>query len=409
MKVALISLHSFLKPGGVKRHILGLYQEYKKRGVNVKIIAPRRELSENYGKDVILLGTSFPVTFGGSQGDFVINFDPTAIERTLKREKFDILHFHNLGVPSGMQILTSPYTADTLNILTFHSNIEGSKFFQTFPFFIDLLNRVCRWKMDGVIGVAPIALSPFKKYHGLKALIPNGVDLEKFNPRGPKIKKFLDPERHRKINILFVGRIEERKGLIYLLKAFKILEKKYPDKIRLIVVGKGDLEGECRAFAKENNLSEVHFEGEKEEKELVSYYRSCDIFCSPAIFGESFGLVLIEAMACAKPVVGFANQGYYQLLKGKKGGKFLATPKDFKGLAVKLEHLIKSPSLRKEMGNWGLKESKKYSWKKVSGRVLAFYRFCQKNKKREPNNLSLEKMWKEISRFLSADISRWLE
>ena len=371
MKIALISLHSFLKPGGVKRHILGLYKEYKRKGIDVKIIVPRRKLAENYGKSVILLGTSFPVSFGGAQGDFVINFDPTSIERTLGREKFDVLHFHNLGVPSGLQILTSPYTSNTLNILTFHANIESLK---TFPFLIDLLNRVCRWKMDGIIGVAPIALNPFKKYHGPKALIPNGVDLKEFNPRGPKIKKFLDG----KINILFVGRIEERKGLIYLLRAFKILEKKYPGEIRLIVVGEGDLEGECKNYVKENNLKEVHFEGQKTGKELVSYYRTCDIFCSPAIFGESFGLVLIEAMACAKPIVAFGNLGYKQLLQGKKGGKFLVKPRDYKSLAKKLEILIKSPRLRKEMGDWGLKEAKKYSWQKVAEQVLKFYRVCKR-------------------------------
>jgi len=293
MKIGLISFHSFYKPGGVKRHILGLYGEFKKRRIETKIIVPRRNWRENYGKDVILLGTSFPINFGGTQSDFDINFNPLSIERTLKKEKFDILHLHNFGFPSVLQILASPFTSHTLNILTFHSNIEGSKFLKRFPGLLYLLNKICQWKIDGIIGVAPLNLKYFKNFKGPKRIIPNGIDLEEFNPKIPKLKKF----SVGKINILFIGRIEERKGLIYLLKAFKILKKKFSPPLnfggglRLIIVGEGELKKDCENYVKENNLKEVYFEGKKTGKELVSYYTSCDIFCSPAIFGESFGIV----------------------------------------------------------------------------------------------------------------------
>jgi len=125
MRIGLISFHSFYQPGGVKRHVLGLHKEFKRRGIYSKIIAPRRKWSEDYGKDVILLGTSFPLSFSGSQADFDINFNPLAIERVLKKEKFDVLHFHNFGFPSAYQILEK---SEALNILTFHANISGSKF-----------------------------------------------------------------------------------------------------------------------------------------------------------------------------------------------------------------------------------------------------------------------------------------
>lgn len=84
MKVGLISLHSFYNPGGVKRHILGLHDEYRRLGVESKIIAPRRTSNERYGKDVILLGTSFTFPFGGSQSDLSVNFNPMAIGEVLK-------------------------------------------------------------------------------------------------------------------------------------------------------------------------------------------------------------------------------------------------------------------------------------------------------------------------------------
>jgi phosphatidylinositol alpha-mannosyltransferase len=382
MKVGLISFHSFLKPGGVKRHVLGLYQEFKKRGIETKIIVPRRSFQENYGKDIILLGTSFPINFGGTQSDFDINFNPLAIEATLKKEKFDILHFHNLSFPSALQILVSPSTSRTLNILTFHSDLNGSKFLKRFPIFLSLLNKIVQWKIDGIIGVSRLTLKTFKNFKKPKIIIPNGIDLEEFNPKVPKLKKFLDS----KINILFVGRIEERKGLIYLLKAFKILTKKFSN-LRLIIVGEGELKKECENYVKENGLKEVYFEGAKMREELVSYYNSCDIFCAPSIFGESFGLVLLEAMACQKPVVAFANDGYQEFLKGKRGG-ILAKNRDFRDLAKKIEILVKNPNLRKEMGKWGIEEVKNYAWPKIADFILEFYKICQKQKEK---NSSIKK------------------
>ncbi len=405
MKIGLISAHSFIQPGGVKRHILGLYKEFKRRGVEIKIIIPRRELREYYGKDVILLGTSFPINFSGSQSDFDIHFNPLSIEDTLREEKFDILHFHNVGFPSILQILTSPAIENTLNILTFHANIAGSKFLTNFPSLIYVFNKICQWKIDGIIGVAPLSLKVFKDYKGPKTIIPNGVDSEEFNPKVPKLKKFSDG----KINILFVGRIQERKGLIYLLRAYKILERKFSN-LRLIIVGDGELKEECKNYVKKNKLKEVYFEGEITGKKLPTYYTSCDIFCSPAIFGESFGIVILEAMASGKPVVAFANEGYKELLSGKKGEKFLAKAKDYRRLAEKLEVLIKSPQLRKEMSRWGIEEAKRYSWLKVANRVLNFYSVCKRTKAKlkRKQNFSLEDIIIKLEKVLNQDILEWL-
>ncbi len=401
MKIALISFHAFINPGGVKRHILGLRKELKRRKVKTKIIAPRRKLSENYGKNIILLGTSFPVKFTGSQADFNVNFDLIAIERTLRKEKFNVLHFHNFGFPSILQILLSPSVFDTLNILTFHSGLKGNKYFEKFPAILYLLNKICQWRIDGVIGVAPLSLDYFKQYDGPKKVIPNGIDLGEFNTRIPKIKRFSDG----KINILFVGRIEERKGLIYLLRAYKILQKKFSN-LRLIVVGEGPLEKECKSYVNKNRLEEVVFVGTI-TKTLNRYYRTADIFVSPAIFGESFGLVLLEAMACGTPVVAFANQGYKGFLKGKVGEKSLAKSRDYRGLAKKIEILIKNPRLRKKVSTKGIKEAKEYSWTKVTAQVLDFYNFCKKEKiKKRKNNFSLEKILRKMA---TKDILEWID
>ena len=394
MKVGLISSHSFINPGGVQRHILGLKAEFERRGICSKVIIPKRAESENYGRDVILLGTSFPVILGGTQADFGINFNPWAIERVLEKEKFDILHFHNFIPPFAWQILEK---SNSVNVLTLHANPRGSKFLNHFPGLLPLWRKMINWKIDGLIGVSSLTLEGFEDFKGPKTVIPNGIDLTEFKPEAPKVKKYDDG----KINLLFVGRIEERKGLIYLLKAYQILERDLPPKfgggLRLLIVGEGPLKTECQRFVREQGLREIYFEGEKTNQELVSYYNTTDIFVSPAIFGESFGLVLIEAMACGKPVVAFAIEGYKEVLTGK-GTKFLAKPRDYKALAQKLEILIKNEKLRKEIGDWGLKEAKKYSWQKVANQVLNFYQLCwqDKQKREKTKSFSLEKQINKI-------------
>ena len=365
-----------MNPGGVKRHILGLQKEFSKRGIESKIIVPKRKRKEKYGKDVIFLGRSFPMNVAGTQADFCLALNRFAINKILKREKFDVLHFHNFALPSSVQLLDK---SKCLNVMTLHANFEKSGFIKKFPNFLKFITRIIQWKMDGVIGVSPINIRAAKGYKGPKVIIPNGIDLEEFNPSVGKIKKYGDG----KINILFLGRIEERKGLVYLLRAVRDLNKKQSN-LRLIVAGSGPLEKDCRAWVRSNKLKNVVFEGEIKEKDVPSYYATCDIFCSPAIYGESFGIVLVEAMATGKPVVAFNNEGYRGVLGKGKGKRFLAKNRDYKDLARKLEALAKNSKLREEMGQWGIKESEKYSWPKIADEVLSFYKSCLENKpKRE--------------------------
>ena len=367
MKVGFVSFHSFSNPGGVKNHILGLSRELEKRGIETRIIVPRRNKEEKEEGNIILLGTSIPVNVAGTQGDLCINFNPLSIGKVLKREKFDVLHFHNFIVPSAIQILEK---SDSLNVVTFHANTEANPVLEKS---IELLGKTINRKVKGVIGVSSINLGLFKKFEGLKKVIPNGIDLNEFNPSVSGFEKFDDG----KINILFLGRIEERKGLIYLLEAYKNLQEKH-DNLRLIIVGDGPLKEECEKYAKENNLNEVCWEGGQSGDAVPRYFASADIYCSPAIFGESFGIVLLEAMASGKPVCGFANSGYKELMRGTRGEAFFAEPKDVPGLTDVLERFIGDEKLRKEAGEWGLEEVKKYSWEKVADQVLDFYEECKK-------------------------------
>ncbi|MFA5432539.1 MAG: glycosyltransferase family 4 protein [Candidatus Paceibacterota bacterium] len=368
MKIGFVSFHSFNNPGGVKNHILGLSKEFEKRGIETKIIVPRRKIREKYGDNVILLGTSIPLNIGGTQGDLVFNFNPLAIKRMLNREKFDILHFHNFIIPSASQILER---SNCTNIITFHANTESMPLLDVM---INNLSGLINHKVKGVIGVASFNLEPFKKFNGLKRVIPNGIDLQEFNPTIKRLDKF----DNEKINILFLGRIEERKGLIYLLMAYKILQEKH-DNLRLIIVGDGPCKEECEDYAKANNLREIYWEGTQKGDIIPQYFSTCDIYCSPATFGESFGIVLLEAMALGKPICGFNNIGYKELLQNTKSKEFLVEPKNEIELAKKLDILICNEKLREEIGKWGLEEVKKYSWKKVADKILEFYKECIKN------------------------------
>ncbi len=375
MKVGFICFHSFVNPGGVKNHILGLSKEFEKRGIETKIIIPRRKFKENYGKNVIIMGWSLPFNVGGTQGDLCMNLNPFSILRILKKEKFDVLHFHNFVVPSAWQILEMQKSLKNppCNVLTFHANLDGMPLFKSMPYFSKIFIKKLNERMDGVIGVADLILRLFKGYKKPIEVIANGISLEEFNPNIEDYKRFNDG----KINILFVGRMEERKGLIYLLEAYKILEEKY-DNLRLIIVGDGPLRKDCEQFVVCSDLKNVVFEGQKTGKAIARYINSCHIFCSPAIFGESFGIVLLEAMACKKPVCGFSNLGYKELLQGTKGEPFLAEPRDSVKLAKIIEKLIESEELRKEMGEWGFKTAQKYSWEKIADQVLEFYDKCKK-------------------------------
>jgi len=365
MKVCFVCSHSFIKPGGIKNHILELSEEYKKRGIEVKIIVPKRNNNESYEKDIILLGKSLPFNVAGTQGDICFISNTKEINKILEREKFDVIHFHNFVVPFVWQILNR---SKSLNILTFHANIEAMPLFKIFIPFSDFFVKKLNNKINGIIGVAPMIMEYFKAFKGNKKIIPNGINLNSFNPNNPKIQEYLDG----KINLLFVGRFEERKGPLYALKAYRIV-KKMNNNVRLIMVGEGPLKKQCDKYIKKNNLKDVIFVGKKTGQEVASYFNTCDIYISPAPFGESFGIVLLEAMASQKPVVGFANLGYYQLLKETRGEQFLAKPKHVEELAQKILLLTENKELREEMGKWGLEHSKKYSWDKIADMVLDFY------------------------------------
>ena len=364
MKIGLVCPYTFSRPGGVQEHVKALYQEFKKFGQEVKIIVPRKSKTEDYGGDVILLGRSIEAGANDSIIDLSLAAKPLEIRRLLAQEQFDILHFHGLAPFLPFQILKA---SKATNILTWHSVLEGSKTFKYLTVLRRMVNFYLKKKFQGLILVSAICKNEIKGFLGHQTVIPNGVDLQRFSPNLESLTEFKDGS----FNILFVGRIEKRKGLIYLLRAFLLLQKKHYN-LRLIVVGDGDQRENCELFVAAKKVQNVIFCGAVSKEDLPRYYATADLFISPATHGESFGIVLLEAMACGTPVLGFANNGYQGVLK-EKAADCLAEPRNVWELAEKMAGLLKDEKKREELREWGLKEVKKYSWPKVAEKVLDFY------------------------------------
>jgi phosphatidylinositol alpha-mannosyltransferase len=161
--------------------------------------------------------------------------------------------------------------------------------------------------------------------------------------------------------------------LDYLLKAYEDVRKNN-DNVRLIVVGPGKvLRRSYERVVKKRAIPDVFFEGRVTYNELPMYYKTADIYCSPATGRESFGIVLLEAMALGKPIVASNIEGYRNVVTDGQEG-VLVPPKDAKELALALEKLINNEEIRREMGEHGIETAKRYDWKIVAGRVLEYYK-----------------------------------
>lgn len=362
-KIAIVTPYYYPLPGGVQEYVYHLKKEYKKMGFFTKVITgASKGISPKDEDDVIRIGKNLPFLINGSTGQIILVAKRNKIKEILEKYNFDIIHFQEPFVPFLSHSIIK--NSNAINIGTFHANFDSNFFYRISTNFLTPL-----WdKLHGKIAVSISARSSITKYfRGEVEIIPNGVDTTRFNPHNPKIKKFDD----NKLNILFTGRIEKRKGLIYLLKAYANLKIKYPD-IRLIIVGRGPLLKDHQNFVKKNKIKDVFFEGYVSIKELPYYYSTAHIYCSPALFGESFGIVLLEAMANGIPVVAFNISGYNDVVSNLENG-LLAIPKDVHDLTEKLEILIKDPDLRKELGQKGLIKARNHTWEKIAKKNINYY------------------------------------
>lgn len=195
---------------------------------------------------------------------------------------------------------------------------------------------------------------------------------------------FADPKDIQPLNsiehpcLLFVGFLRRTKGVDILLKATSLIKKKAPN-VHTYIIGTGPQEAELRRLVKELRLNEnVKFLGFISESEKYSYYKSADVCVFPSLYYEPFGIVVLEAMACRKPVVASNVGGLPFLVEDGKTG-VLFERGNFEDLAEKVITLVKNKDLREEMGEAGCKRAKKFSWEKVAKRTVKVYAEMLKN------------------------------
>jgi phosphatidylinositol alpha-mannosyltransferase len=365
LKIGLVCPYDYSLPGGVSQHIYYLAYYFIQWGHDVKILAPSLKKNPSYLEQQITpVGRPFPVPFGGSSARIPVSpWLPDQIGEILDNENFDILHLHEPFAP--MLSVSSLLKSKCINVGTFHAYYNKARVYWIGkPIFRRWLPR-----LHGKIAVSKPALEYVSRHlPGDYRIIPNGTNTDFFIPDGPVRKEFSDD----KLNILFVGRMEKRKGLGYLIGACAKVKKSFKD-FRLIIVGPSTrLRRTYQKMAEDHGLSDVVFTDFIPNPELPEYYRTADIFCAPATGGESFGIVLLEAMASGKPVVATSIEGYASVLSHTEEG-LLVPPKDENALANALVTLLKDQNLRQKMGTQGRAKADKFSWANIARQIIDYY------------------------------------
>ncbi len=362
LKIGIVSPYGYPHPGGVNEHVRFTHEAMRRMGHDVWIITSKYGRQRESEGHIIRLGTGWAAPANGSVGRVTLGLRFKHQAREVMREhRFDILHFHEPFVP-----FLSPTMLDqseTVNVATFHAFGGFSPSYWIGSRFAGRLAK----RLHGRIAVSGAARHFINRYFpGEYRIIPNGVDLDRFADAEP-----YEELRDGTLNILFVGRFEERKGFIHLLKAYHRLRKRKVD-ARLLVIGGGPKEREYRRFVGLRGIRDVEFLGRVSDEEKVRYFASADIYCAPNTGQESFGIVLLEAMAAGVPIVASDIHGFKRVVERDVQGILVET-RNPRALAAALYALARDPDLRHEMGDAGRERAPEYSWERVTDRIVDYY------------------------------------
>jgi len=367
MRIGLVCPYNIAFGGGVQKLVLAYQKELRRRGHDAIVITPEpREMGGDFAHDHILFlgnGTELANPLH-TTGQVSVGLNDE-IDRVLAEYNFDLLHFHEPGVPMlGRQMLAR---SNTVNVATFHAAFPETLVGRTFarvavPYIKPLLKYIHEY-----VAVSEPAAEYIATITGQPVtIIPNPINLDVFKP--PKTRDDSSPRK----TILYVGRLENRKGVRYLLQAFAELKNKRPD-VSLLIAGDGTDREKLEALARELELTDVTFAGYVSEEQKVEYLQTCDLFCAPSPYGESFGIVLLEAMATAAVTVAGNNPGYRSVLTGL-GSLSLIDPKDTGEFAHRLDLLLYENDLRKLWRGWAKEQIKQYSVKVIIDQYEELYR-----------------------------------
>jgi len=360
VKIGMVCPYSFDVPGGVQAHVVELARVFIERGHRVSVLAPASD-GTPLPDFVVSAGRAVAIPYNGSVAR--LSFGPmayTRIRRWIDGNDFDVLHLHEPNAPSlsmlALKIAEGPIVA------TFHTSTTKSLILSTFQGVL----RPYHEKISGRIAVSELARRWQVEALGSDAVeIPNGVDVAAF-ARAPMLPGYPRPGR----TVLFLGRYDEpRKGMAVLLGALPELVRRHPE-LEILIVGRGDeerLRREAGALA-----GHLRFLGQVTDEEKASAMRSADVYVAPNLGGESFGIILIEAMAAGTPVVAGELDAFRRVLRDGTAG-VLVPVGDSARLAAAIDSLLTDRERRDELVRTATRVVGEYDWPVVAEQILRVY------------------------------------
>lgn len=368
MKIGFVIDDTLDKPDGVQQYVLTLGKWLSSQGHEVHYLAgntTRKDIP-----NVHSLSQNIAVRFNQNRLSIPRSSRKSEIKALLQKEKFDVLHVQMPYSPlmAGRIIKAAP--KETAVVGTFHI-IPFSGLERFGASLLKLLQAQNLKRFDTIVSVSEPAKQFAKSAMGLSStVLPNVVDIKQFQ-KGRQIANYSDG----RLNIVFLGRLVERKGAMQLLEALQVLhsEGKLMD-IRVLMCGKGPLESKLKDYVEGFHLSDyVQFEGFIDESKKADYLATANIAVFPSLGGESFGIVLIEAMAAgSQTVLGGDNVGYASVMGD--GSVQLINPVDSQEFAEVLDYYLVDEKARQKTFQWQQKHVLQYDVATVGKQLLGVYR-----------------------------------
>ena len=367
MRIGLVSQSYYPRYGGVTEHVHALAHELRRRGHEVTIITSFfRRGEKGFTDGVLRIGWNILVPFNRAFVDFAIGLSlKRRLRRAIRQLDLDVVHVHCPTAPTLP--IFAVQVSDRPTVGTFHST-GGRTALQDFfrPMVVGAMQR-----LDGRIAVSETARATAELYHpGPYDVIPNGVDIERFHPLVKPFEEWRSPSF---TNILFVGRLDPRKGVQDLIAAMPEVVQRTDGRARLLVVGDSYLRPQIMAGVPSSVREHVHFLGHVPSADLPRWYATGDIFCSPATGNESFGIVLVEAMAAGRAVVCSDIPGYRTVVTPHRHAAVFP-PGDVPALARTLSQLVEDPERRGRLAEEGRRRALEFAWPSVVDRIEGVYR-----------------------------------
>ncbi|MDP5182920.1 glycosyltransferase family 4 protein [Blastococcus sp. BMG 814] len=364
MRIGLVCPYRWDVPGGVQYHVRDLAGTLRDMGHHVEVLTPAQHEESVTDPSLTFAGRTVPVPYNGSMAG--LQFGPVSaarVRRWLREGRFDVVHVHEPSSPS-VSLLVCMIARGPI-VATFHTATTRSKV-------LAVLGPMVRPWLERIAG--RIAVSDFARrvqvehLGGDAVIIPNGVHVG-FFAQGPTLTG--RPRGDGPPTVGFVGRFDEpRKGLPVLLQAMRTVVRAHPD-ARLLIAGRGDAD-QLWSMVGTDLRPHVTLLGEVSEADKAALLRSVDVYCAPNLLGESFGVILIEAMAAGAPVVASDLDAFVRVLDDGAAGVVVRRD-DPAALGRALSDLLADPGRRAELAARGSRAAATYDWQLLARRILAVY------------------------------------